>query len=413
MKRPIPPRYGRSPWIDQFPKSRIPSYPSYGGAAERDVVVIGGGLTGCAAAYAFASAGVNVTLLEAARVGQGRTADGPGWMSAEPDVDFVILEKTIGLRHARHAFQAWRRAALEGAALLRRLDVKCALEPRDTLAIARDGEQAARLTREHKARRAAGLEAALLNARAASAAAAPGAAAALRVRDGATLDPYRACLGLAAAAAARGVRVFEQSGVRRITFTRKHVDVFTAAGAIRTRAVVVATGIPTPLFRALIRHFWFRTAWLALTGPMPARVRRAIGARAAVVRDGASPPHLVRWVGDQRLLVSGAETQSGPPRLRSRAIVQQSMELMYELSTIYPEISGIQPTHGWDTEFAKTDDGLPYFGRHRNFPMHLFAFGGDSRSVTGSFLASRMLLREFLGAPEPADAPFEFARHGR
>ena len=39
--------------------------------------------------------------------------------------------------------------------------------------------------------------------------------------------------------------------------------------------------------------------------------------------------------------------------------------------------------------YARTSDGLPYIGPHRNFPHHLFAFGDSSRSVTGAYLASR------------------------
>jgi glycine/D-amino acid oxidase-like deaminating enzyme len=414
MKRPPPPRYGQSPWLDWFPKSRVPGYPPYKGAAQRDVVVVGGGLTGCATAYAFAAAGVNVTLLEADRIGRGHTAGGAGWISAEPDVDFVTLEKAIGLRGARHAFQAWRRAALDCASLLRRLHVKCGLEPRVTVTAAPAAEGAMRLKREHKARREAGLDAALLNARAASAEAALSAAGGLRVRDSATLDPYRACLGVAASAAQRGAVICERSAVKRITFNRKVADVMTAAGTIRTRAVVIATGMPTPqLSRSLIRHFWFRSTFLVLTDRIPSKIRRGIRARGAIVRDTAAPPHLVRWVDDERLLVSGAEGAPGAPRLHDRTLVQRTGQLMYELSTLFPDISGIQPTYGWDSAHARTDDGLPYFGPHRNFPHHLFAFGGDSRSVTGSYLASRMLLRQFLGEPEPADAPFDFSRHGR
>jgi len=67
---------------------------------------------------------------------------------------------------------------------------------------------------------------------------------------------YRACLGLAAAAAKRGATLFERSPVRRITFNRKFADVFTAGGAIRTRKVIIATGLPTPqLHKSLRRHF--------------------------------------------------------------------------------------------------------------------------------------------------------------
>ena len=71
-------KYGRSPWIDTFPKSRVPSYPRYRGAATAPAVIIGGGLTGCATAYAFAVAGVKVVLLEADQIGRGSTAGSNG-----------------------------------------------------------------------------------------------------------------------------------------------------------------------------------------------------------------------------------------------------------------------------------------------------------------------------------------------
>ena len=53
-----------------------------------------------------------------------------GWISDDPGASFVDVEKIMGMRRARHAWHAWRRAALDFAALLRRLDVKCDLEPR-------------------------------------------------------------------------------------------------------------------------------------------------------------------------------------------------------------------------------------------------------------------------------------------
>src|SRR5690349_21076084 len=114
-------KYGKSPWIDQFPKSRVPSYPTHRGDSHTTVVVVGGGLTGCLTAYGLAAGGEKVVLLEANQIGRGTTAVATGWIAEEPDVSFHELEKTIGLRAARRAFQAWRRAALDFSALLRRL----------------------------------------------------------------------------------------------------------------------------------------------------------------------------------------------------------------------------------------------------------------------------------------------------
>jgi glycine/D-amino acid oxidase-like deaminating enzyme len=92
--------YGRSPWIQEFPKSRVPSYPRHRGAANADVVIIGGGLAGCATAYAFSAAGVKVTLLEAAQVGRGSSASSTGWLNDDPGVGFADFEKAFGLRQA-------------------------------------------------------------------------------------------------------------------------------------------------------------------------------------------------------------------------------------------------------------------------------------------------------------------------
>ena len=66
--------YNRSPWIDSFPKSRVPSFPRHRGTIQTDVVIVGGGLTGCATAYAFAAAGIKVVVVDAGqtRAGQQR-----------------------------------------------------------------------------------------------------------------------------------------------------------------------------------------------------------------------------------------------------------------------------------------------------------------------------------------------------
>jgi glycine/D-amino acid oxidase-like deaminating enzyme len=170
--------------------------------------------------------------------------------------------------------------------------------------------------------------------------------------------------------------------------------------------------MPTPLFKALARHFWFKAAFAALTDPIPMKVRRTLGSRMIVLRDLAEPPHTVRWVGDDRLLISGADADAPPDRQRDKVIVQRTGQLMYELSTMHPEISGILPAYGWHAPYARTADGLPFFGAHRNYPHHLFAFGDSSPGVTGSYLASRILLRQVLDEADPADEAFGFNRYG-
>jgi glycine/D-amino acid oxidase-like deaminating enzyme len=401
-------RYGRSPWIDRFPKSRLPAYPRHRGHLDTDVIIVGGGLVGCTTAYAFAAAGLKVVLIDAAQLGRGSSGSALGWIADTPGVGFEQVETAVGLRDARRAWQAWRRAALDFAALVRRLGLKCQLAPSAALVVARTQEQAALLKRELKTRRGAGIDTSFVTGRATQIETGMAATGALRTPAGATVDPYRATLGLAAAAAERGAAIFERSPATKIKFGSKSVLVQTDGGTLGAGRVVVATGRPTPLYKALMRHFWPQRSFFALTDRIPAKVRRALGRQLLVVRDAAEPPHHLRWFDEDRLLVTGADEGAVSTRPLEKIIVQRTGQLMYELSTLYPEISGIAPAYGWEAPYGRTADGLPYIGPHRNFPRHLFAFGCASHSITDAYLASRILLRHYRGEPEPADEVFGF-----
>src|SRR5207248_7602646 len=155
------------------------------------------------------------------RLARGTTGAAAGWIADDPGVPFVDVEQALGLRAARRAWHSWRRAALDLVALIRRLGIKCDLEARPTLTLALTPEQVVRFKREQKARRDAGLDAPFVNAGAVGAEVAIPGTGGIRTKDGAMLDPYRAALGIAAAAAARGARIFEQSPVKKIPFGRK------------------------------------------------------------------------------------------------------------------------------------------------------------------------------------------------
>jgi len=93
--------------------------------------------------------------------------------------------------------------------------------------------------------------------------------------------------------------------------------------------------------------------------------------------------------------------------------VQRTGQLMYELSTLYPAVSGVMPEYGWDGAYGRTADGLPYLGPHRNYPRHLFALGCGLGGPAQAFLASRVLLRHYLGEPAKGDGFFDFSRARR
>jgi glycine/D-amino acid oxidase-like deaminating enzyme len=397
-------------FLDTFPRSRRPEYPRQRGETKTTVVIVGGGLTGCACAAAFAAANVRLILLEEGRIGTGATAASAGLLRQDFDGSFQATISLHGLRAGRHLWQAIRRASLDFGAALRRFRIRADLAPQDLLVFTREGAEAARrLAREYHARRDGGLEVSWLNARALTREAAVPGDAALRIKADA-FDPYRATLGLAAAAAARGAIIHERTTVRRVAAGRKSVEVRTESGAITAESVIIATGGPIDDLRALRRHFRPHQAYALATAPLPAAVRRLVGDRQAALRDSAMPPHVLRWMNDDRVLFSGADQDPVAPRALDKTLVQRANQLMYELSTLYPAISGVQPEWAWPLVHYGSPDGLPVIGPHRNFPRHLFAMGHGRHGAGVAWLAARLLLREFHGEPAKGDELFGFSR---
>jgi glycine/D-amino acid oxidase-like deaminating enzyme len=397
-------------FLDTFPRSRRPDYPRHRGQTRTRVAIVGGGLTGCACAASFATAGVATVLLEDDRIGARATAASPGLLRQDLDASFRSSADQHGLRAARHVWQGFRRASLDFGTALRRFGVRADLAPQDLILLTRDGIDGARmLQREYQSRRNAGVEASWLTARAVAAETGLIANGAIRTR-GDVMDPYRACVGLAAAAASRGAAIHERTTVHRVRARRKFVEIKTDGGLVTADAVVIATGGLIDDLKALRRHFAPVQSFLVVTESMPAAVRREVGRRAASLRDTARPPHLLRWLKDDRVLFAGAGQPPVGARLRDKALVRHANELMYQLTTLYPAISGLRPEWAWDIVNYGSPDGLPVVGPHRNFPRHLFALGDGSHGAGVAWLAARVLLRAFLGEPAKGDDSFGFGR---
>ena len=401
-------RYGQSIWLDQS-KSKRPAFPKLSRSYDIPIAIVGGGLTGCTTAYALAAAGHRVALFEADRLAGGATALAAGLLLAIPGVDYLPLEKTHGRKAARALWQDTRRAALDAQATLRRLNIKCGLRPADAIMIARTDAEATALKRELAAAKEAGLDGSWIAGNALTALTGIEGAGGMKTSGHASLDPHRAAVGLAKAAQARGAVLFERTEITSVKHTRTGVELSAGSVKIQAGTVILATGSPDPLVHALARHFVDVETYAVLTPPLGADVRKAAGARTAIVIDRTAPPHRMVWTADDRILWTGADQSRVADRKRPAVLVQRSGQLMYELSLALPAISGVQPEYGWHAPWTRSVDDLPFIGPHRNYPHHLFALGLGANLAT-AFLASRILVRVMAGEPDKSDEYFGFAR---
>ena len=374
------------------------------------MAIVGGGMTGAMIAQRFAADGVRVAIVEAERVGHGSTAASTALLLQEPDYDLNSLTERYGRRAAIRVWTLCQEAVRDFIATLDRLKIACDLIKRDSLYYALDESRARTLKHELEQRRKAGLSGTWLDQAALHRAAGIHGAGAIKTTGNAQLNPLRACRGLVAAAVASGADVFEGSRISRIRRTRPGVRLYAPTGSIDARQVVIATGYATRYFRPLAGRFRLRHTYVLATNRFSAATRRQLGLRDVMLWDVERPYHYVRWTGDRRLLVGGADRPVRPGARHDLQFAAATRTLRMYFETLFPILGDIGIDTAWEGLFAMTPDGLPYIGPHRRYPRHAFALGYGGNGMTFASLAARILLEQWRGIDSPDHALFAFGR---
>ena len=404
----MPLRYGLPYWLAHGATDESRSFGPLRGRLGVDVAIIGGGFTGCLTAYLFASAGVRVAVLERGRIGHGSAGASTALLMQAPDRDLSELTRWYGARRARAIWRLSRRAVRDLITTLQPLS--CGLRSATSLQLATDREGRTRLRRDHRARRAAGLGGRLLDAGALRRRSGARAAGAILVSGDGLVDPYRATVALAEAAANAGALIFEHSDVLHVTGDRSAAHLATARGRVACDHAIIATGFATPAFKPLQAQFTMSTTYVIATDPIGASDRARMGDGRVMFWDTERPYHYFRWTDDGRILFGGEDRSVPPPARRHRALVRSARRLRDRLTAFYPELTPPRIAFAWDGVFATTPDGLPYIGAHPDYPRQLFALGYGGNGMTFASLAAGILLRHYQGRPRASDALFRFSR---
>jgi glycine/D-amino acid oxidase-like deaminating enzyme len=353
-----------------------------------EVAVIGGGITGALVADELQQHGFEVAVIEQRDIGWGSTAASTALLQYEIDTHLVDLAKQYGEKRAVLAYRACAEAITQLQALAGEVrDVDFAMQ--DSLYYASRFWHAGALREECALRARHGFDVRLLES-------APlreqyGIQAPCAILSGlaARVDPYRLAHRLLERLVRRGGQVFDRSTIASLQPRARGVTLTTADGvSVRCDHVVLAAGYASQqwLRQSVASN---RSSYAFISDPIAGD---ALGSLAnTLVWESARPYLYMRSTGDGRLLVGGGDDSIDIPARRDRRVDAKARALARRVRKMFPSLP-LQPAFSWAGTFAETEDGLPYFGPHRQYgPRVHFAMAYGGNGITYSVIGATLL----------------------
>jgi len=375
----------------------LPLKPRAEGELACDVCVIGGGFTGLSAALHLAERGYDVILLEGQRLGFGASGRNGGQVGTGQRQDQDWLEARLGKPMARALWDL----SLESVALVRDLAAKHAPDAGYAPGIIHAAHKpgyvpdmhayAEKMARDYGYDQIIPLSREEMRERVGSPAYHGG-----EIDMGAGhLHPFRYLLGLARAAEAAGVRMFEQS---RVTALTKGDPARVETDHARITARFVALGCNGYLGRLepqVAARVMPINNFIAATRPMSDTERRSVIRDNHAVADSKFVINYFRFSEDNRLLFGGGESYGYRFPADIKAKVRKPME------AIFPQLKGIELTHAWGGTLGITFNRMPHFERLAG--NVLSASGYSGHGVAMGTLGGKLLAEAIAGQAERFD----------
>ena len=348
-----------------------------------DVVVIGGGVTGCSCALTLAEAGLRVRLYEARRVASGASGRNGGFALRGLAISYPAARERFGSTAAEALWRFTERSldrmeSLAGDALRRVGSLRLA-----------DDEELAAVRAECEALRGDGLAAewvdelgAPLDATFRGAILHPG--------DG-SLQPARWVRRLAARAAEAGVEIVEETRIESLD-------------DLEAEHVVIATdGYTHGLLAELDRAIKPIRGQVIVTEPLA----ETLYPRPHYARHGFD---YWQQTPDRRLVLGGRRDRSLETEFTNEEAITEPIQA--ELETFAAELIGEEPRieHRWPGIFGTTEDELPLVGRLPGRDRVWVSAGYSGHGNVLGLGCGELVAQAILGSPAPELQYFDPAR---
>ncbi len=378
-----------------------------------DLVVVGGGYTGTAAALEAARSGASVCLIEADEIGHGGSGRNVGLANAGLWLPPEVIMKTLGTAEGERLLSHLDNAPERVYRLIERYAIDCEPVRNGTLHCAHSSGGLKDLRNRFRQLQARGAPVSLLDAEETSRRTGSDRFhGALHDARAGTVQPLALCRGLARAAANAGASIHSHSPVRRLARVGDSWVVETEAGQVLAQSLLLATNAyhqtaTGPQAPQTVPLFFFQAA----TAPLAEKERQRILPGGEGCWDTALVMSAFRTDQAGRLIIGGVGNLEG---LGGKVHVDWARRKLHQL---FPWLRKRELEQAWCGRIAMTGDHIPKIVELG--PRAYSCFGYSGRGIGpgttfGTLLAQALLQGDPGLLPiTPISAHHEYFRNVR
>jgi len=336
-----------------------------------DLVIIGGGYTGCSAALFAAKKGLSVALIDQ-KIGYGGSGRNVGLVNAGLWLHPKKVEKILGAEAGPKLNKALAKTPDLVFDLIDKYDIKCSANRSGTLHCAHSQSGLKDIQKRYQQLSTRGAELELLdkqqtNQRIGSSKF----FGALFNKSAGAINPLDYCQGLARAAHSQGASIYESTLATKIQSSKNHWMVETSQGSIKAKMLLIATNAyQQPITGIKSSEYTSVQYFQVATEPLPEKISKMILPNGEGCWDTASVMSSFRLDESNRFIIGGVGNLDHVASKIHTKWAKRKME------SLFPMLKNIPIKYSWHGRIAMTNNHIPKIVKLGDNAYSIYGYSG-------------------------------------
>jgi len=383
------------------------SYPSLRENIDTEILIIGGGITGSLLAHQMMKDGYKTVLVDRREIGNGSTSATTSMLQYEIDVPLFELSKMIGRKGAEKAYWACYDSIDDLQKISKEVKSDCGFKKKQSLYFAAFKKDVPDLKKEFEARKSAKFPVKWLSAdEIKKKFKIDNSFGGILSEQGGSIDAFCLAHDILHFNHKKGLQVFDKTDIINFDYKKNGVTATTDYGnTIKAKKVIFCNGFEST--EIIKDKFVNLLSTYAIVGEQNEINHKELNE--LLVWNTAEPYIYMRTTDDNRILIGGGDEEFINANKRDAVLHEKEQKLVKKLDKYLPE-NDFRTDFVWAGTFGETKDGLPYIGKHPDFPSAYFVLGFGGNGITFSVIGMEMASTFLKGKKHELTEYFRFRR---